>query len=90
MQSAAEPIQELAPPTPELIVAQKALLVKMLSDAAVFPKNNTIYSAVYDLSSAVDAVVPSKFKAIIPTDIAVSIPDGTYGIIAPRSGLAAK
>ena len=28
--------------------------------------------------------------AIVPTDIAVAIPDGTYGRIAPRNGLAAK
>ena len=46
------------------------------------------------MSSAVDAVVPANNKevtaAIAPTDIAVAIPDGTYGQIAPRSGLAAK
>ena len=44
----------------------------------------------YDLSSAVDAVVLENDKAIVPTDIAVEIPQGNYGRIAPRSGLAAK
>ena len=34
--------------------------------------------------------MPAKGKAIIPTDISISIPCGTYARIAPRSGLAAK
>ena len=40
--------------------------------------------------SAVDAIVPARGKAIIPTDISIAIPVGTYARIAPRSGLAAK
>ena len=71
-------------------MAQKALLLKLMSNAAVLSKKNTIYSAGYYLSSAVDAVVLANDKAIVPTDIAVAIPEGTYGRIAPRSGLAAK
>ena len=59
-------------------MAQKALLVKLLSDAAVLPKKDTIDSAGYDLSSAVDAVVSANDKAIVPTDIAVAIHEGTY------------
>ena len=62
----------------------------MLSDAAVLLKNNIIDSACYDLSSAVDAVVSANDKVIVPTDIAVAIPQGAYGRIAPRCGLAAK
>ena len=61
----------------------------MLSDATVLPKKNNNNSAGYDMSRAVDAVVPANVNAIVPTDIAVAIPDGTYGRIAP-SGLAAK
>ena len=71
-------------------MAQKALLVILLSDAAVLPKKDTIDSAGYDLSSAVDAVVSANDKTIAPTDIAVEIPEVTYGRIATRSGLAAK
>ena len=37
-----------------------------------------------------DAVVSANDKAIAPTDIAVAMPEGTYGRIAPGSGLAAK
>ena len=37
-----------------------------------------------------DAVVSANVKTIVPTDIAVAIPKGTYGKIAPRRGLAPK
>lgn len=34
--------------------------------------------------------MPAKGKAIVKTDIQIAVPDGSYGRIAPRSGLAAK
>ena len=37
-----------------------------------------------------DKVVPARGKALISTGLAMSIPAGNYGRIAPRSGLAAK
>ncbi|CAE7811099.1 DUT, partial [Symbiodinium microadriaticum] len=48
------------------------------------------YSAGYDLSSAEETIVPSRGKALVKTDIAISIPENTYARIAPRSGLAVK
>ena len=83
MQSLSESIQRMPPPTPQHVIAHKALLVKMLSEAAVLPKKNTVNSAGYDLSSAVDAVVPANVKAIVPTDFACMMIDGTHGRIAP-------
>lgn len=44
----------------------------------------------FDLSSAYDMIVPKRNKAIAKTDLAISIPYGTYARVAPRSGLAAK
>lgn len=35
-------------------------------------------------------VIPAQGKAIVPTDISIACPPGTYGRVAPRSGLAAK
>ena len=35
-------------------------------------------------------LIPSRGKALVPTDISISIPQGTYARIAPRSGLAHK
>ena len=71
-------------------MAQQTLLVTKLSEDAIIPKKCSAAAAGYDLSSAVDAVVSAQEKAIIPTDITVAVPSGTYGRIAPRSGLAAK
>ena len=34
--------------------------------------------------------VAARGKAVIPTDLKVAVPHGTYGRVAPRSGLAAK
>ena len=71
-------------------MAQQGLLVKMLSKNAVMTKKNSANAAGYDLSCAVEAVLPANDKALIPTYIAVALPEGAYGRIAPRSGLAAK
>ncbi len=37
--------------------------------------------------SAQEKVVPAHGKALIDTQISIAVPDGTYGRIAPRSGL---
>jgi len=43
-----------------------------------------------DLCSAVDVVVEPGERAMIPTGVAVAIPDGHAGLVLPRSGLASK
>lgn len=64
--------------------------VKKLSERAVLPSRASSQSAGYDLSSATEIKVPARGKALIPTDLSIAIPDGTYARIAPRSGLAWK
>jgi dUTP pyrophosphatase len=44
----------------------------------------------YDLSSAYDYIVKARGKKLVDTDIQVQLPQGCYGRIAPRSGLAWK
>lgn len=66
------------------------LKFKKLSPRAVSPTRGSPQAAGLDLSSAADLVIPAKGKAIVPTDLSISVPDGCYGRIAPRSGLAAK
>ena len=56
----------------------------------MLPKRATPDAAGYDLSSATDIVIPAVDKALVVTDLQVQIPSGTYGRIAPRSGLAVK
>jgi dUTP pyrophosphatase len=43
-----------------------------------------------DLRAAVDVVVAPGERAMVPTGVAVAIPDGHAGLVLPRSGLATK
>jgi dUTP pyrophosphatase len=43
-----------------------------------------------DLRSVVDATVGPGERALIPTGLAVAIPEGYAGLVLPRSGLASK
>ena len=54
------------------------------------PTKGTVQSAGYDLSSAGTHSIPANGKGLVPTDLAISVPQNTYGRIAPRSGLALK
>ncbi|XP_019389168.1 PREDICTED: deoxyuridine 5'-triphosphate nucleotidohydrolase, mitochondrial isoform X1 [Crocodylus porosus] len=61
-----------------------------LSENAFTPSRGSARAAGYDLYSAYDCVIPPMEKAIVKTDIQISLPSGCYGRVAPRSGLAAK
>ncbi|TMK81374.1 MAG: dUTP diphosphatase [Actinobacteria bacterium] len=43
-----------------------------------------------DLASAIDVKVGPLERAMIPTGLAVAIPEGHAGLVLPRSGLASK
>ncbi|GBC06096.1 hypothetical protein RclHR1_06610019 [Rhizophagus clarus] len=66
------------------------LRVKRLSPKAKIPRRSSVKAAGYDLYSASNITIPAKGKALVPTDLAVVVPEGTYGRVAPRSGLALK
>lgn len=66
------------------------LRVKILSEKAKLPERATSGSAGYDLFAAHDAVIPGRSQALVSTDVAIAVPEGHYGRIAPRSGLALK
>ncbi|KAI4388430.1 hypothetical protein MLD38_000756 [Melastoma candidum] len=88
-------VQEPCPKIPKLSLnggsaAVGSLKVKKLSENAVLPSRGSPLAAGYDLSSAVETKVTARGKALIPTDLSIAIPEGTYARIAPRSGLALK
>ena len=62
------------------------LYIKKLSNNAIIPTRGTEYSAGLDLSSAIDICIPKGERKLIPTDLSIVCPIGTYGRIAPRSG----
>lgn len=45
---------------------------------------------IIDFFSAYDYIIPARGKEIVKTDIQIELPEGCYGRIAPRSGLAVK
>jgi dUTP pyrophosphatase len=57
---------------------------------AIIPTKATTRSIGLDLFSTENRVIPPGHRAVVSTGISVNIPDGTYGRIAPRSGLAVK
>ncbi|KAL8763099.1 MAG: hypothetical protein Q9184_000992 [Pyrenodesmia sp. 2 TL-2023] len=66
------------------------LLVKKLSHSAKAPTRGSAFAAGYDIYASKETTVPKRSKALVDTDIAIAVPEGTYGRIAPRSGLAVK
>lgn len=67
-----------------------SLLIKKLSDKARLPTRGSAFAAGYDIYASKVTVIPARGKALVDTDISMAVPAGTYGRIAPRSGLAAK
>jgi dUTP pyrophosphatase len=61
--------------------------VKMSGDALP-PERTTPRSAGFDLRSPRNAVIPARGKSLILTDLRIQVPEGYYGRIAARSGLA--
>ncbi|KAI0332452.1 dUTP pyrophosphatase [Cubamyces sp. BRFM 1775] len=66
------------------------LLIKRHSEKARLPTRGSALAAGYDLYSAETKVIPAHGKALVDTQISVAVPAGTYGRVAPRSGLASK
>ena len=64
--------------------------IKKLSENAVIPTNNSGLEAGYDLYALEDDWLFPLERKLIKTGISISIPQGYYGRIAPRSGLALK
>ena len=64
--------------------------IKKLSPSAITPTRANESDAGYDLYASRDMVIGPMDRAVVPTDISIEIPEGYYGRIAPRSGLAVK
>merc|ERR1712154_315264 len=88
-------VENKGPPTKQRKLSQEkesapTLFIKKLSSNATIPTKGSKLAAGFDLVSAYNVIIPSRGKALVKTDIAMAIPEGCYGRIAPRSGLAWK
>ncbi len=63
---------------------------KRLRAQGELPSTQHPADAGLDLRAAIDAVVGPGERTMIPTGVAVAIPEGHAGLVLPRSGLASK
>jgi len=66
------------------------LFVKKVHEKAVLPVRGSPLAAGYDLSSCEDKILPKGGTILVKTGLQIACPEGTYGRVAPRSGLAYK
>lgn len=66
------------------------LYVKCFSESAVLPERKSGDAAGYDLCTTEQITLGPGERHLFPTGIGFTVPEGTYGQIAPRSGLSCK
>lgn len=66
------------------------IFFQKLSEKAKIPSQATAFDAAYDLCSTESYLLKRWERKLFKTNIAAAIPNGYYGRIAPRSGLAYK
>jgi dUTP pyrophosphatase len=64
--------------------------VTLLSNSAILPKRGSEFAAGLDLYSPVSGTIEPSQRLLVPLDISIELPKGTFGHILPRSGLALK
>lgn len=62
----------------------------MRSPNAKTPTKGSLTAAGYDIYASQPTKIPARGQGLVPTDVSFTVPEGTYGRIAPRSGLAVK
>ena len=66
------------------------ILIRRLDEGLPLPERAHPGDAGFDLRSAIDLTLGPGERAMIPTGVAVAIPEGFAGLVQPRSGLAAR
>lgn len=66
------------------------LKFQKLQEGATLPSRETSHASALDLYANEQVSIPAKKYTGVKTGVAVAIPHGYYGRIAPRSGLAVK
>ena len=69
---------------------REELRVKLLSTEAKIPTRGSEHAAGLDLYSIIETMLPPGDSVLVKTGIALELPPGSYGRIAPRSSLAIR
>ncbi|XP_078666485.1 deoxyuridine 5'-triphosphate nucleotidohydrolase-like [Branchiostoma floridae x Branchiostoma belcheri] len=85
-------VGEPAKKLPKLDMPSNKILLRFakMTENAFAPTRGSKQAAGYDLYSAYDYTIPAQGKVLAKTDIQIALPEGCYGRVAPRSGLAHK
>ena len=73
-----------------MAIATDTLEVRLLRDDAVPPARTRAGDAGYDLRCVEPFSLAPGERAVVPTGVAVAVPEGAAGLVVPRSGLAAE
>lgn len=77
-------------PTPAAPRGTVDVLLRRLDPDLPLPAYARPGDAGADLVTAVDVVLAPGERALVPTGVAIALPEGYAGLVHPRSGLAAK
>jgi dUTP pyrophosphatase len=72
------------------MICSMSLGIKKLSDDSTLPTRGSDGAVGYDLYSNMECVIRPSERGLVSTGIAIVLPSGVYGRVAPRSGLAVK
>ena len=61
-----------------------------LSDKAIIPTKGSRFAAGHEIYALTNGVVPAKGQKMVEMGIAIGLPEGTYGRLAARSGMARR
>lgn len=64
--------------------------IKKLNEKAIIPTSGSPYSAGYDIYSLEDHEIEAGKTVLAKTGLALEIPEGYFGAVYARSGLASK
>src|SRR5262249_28971178 len=69
---------------------EQVLKIQLISQDAKLPVRGSDLAIGYDLFATSDHIIQPGKRVLVSTGIACAFPSGTYGRIAPRSGLSIK
>lgn len=80
----------MSEPTAKQQKLSHSLKIQLRSEDATVPTKGSQTAAGYDIYASKECIIPGQGQGMVSTDISFTVPVGTYGRIAPRSGLAVK
>lgn len=67
-----------------------SLLIKLLHQDAIMPCRQSKMAAGYDICCIEDVTLMPFERKLVSTGVSMTVPENTYGQLAPRSGLSVK